>query len=291
VCIFETFQGKFPDYLLYARMYKLTRRTEYKPRALFISHGGGPLPLLGDAGHRELVECLAGIASEIARPAAIIVVSAHWEEYRPTVTSGAAPALIYDYAGFPQQSYKIRYPCPGEPALAREIRKTLGDSGIQSALDANRGFDHGLFVPLKIMYPEADIPCVQLSLVSTLDPVQHIAIGRALRALHLENILLIGSGFSFHNMKAFFRTDNHESRALNHSFEKWLLATCCTTDYPEEQRTQQLANWIEAPGARFCHPREEHLLPLHVCYGLAQAPCSASFELQIMNKKSSMYLW
>jgi len=150
--------------------------------------------------------------------------------------------------------------------------------------------DHGLFVPLKIMYPEADIPCVQLSLVSTLDPSQHIEIGRALRSLHLENVLLIGSGFSFHNMKAFFRPGTSESRELNHAFEKWLLTTCCTTDYPEEERAQQLVRWVDAPGAHFCHPREEHLLPLHVCYGL-QAPCLGSFELQIMGKKSSMYLW
>ena len=222
LCIFDTFHGKAPDHFPDARAYTMTCRTECKPKALFISHGGGPLPLLGDVGHRELVECLAGIATDIEKPAAIIVISAHWEENLPTVTSGATPALIYDYSGFPQASYEIRYPCPGAPSIAREICKTLEDSGIQAGLDANRGFDHGLFVPLKIMYPEADIPCVQLSLVSTLDPSHHIAIGRALRALPLENVLLIGSGFSFHNMKAFFRADTPQSRELNHSFEQWL---------------------------------------------------------------------
>ena len=249
------------------------------------------MPLLGDAGHSELVACLEDIASCIRKPAAIIVVSAHWEEHFPTITSGATPPLIYDYSGFPQESYEIRYPCPGEPSIAQEIHKILGDSGIQSVLDADRGFDHGLFVPLKIMYPEADIPCVQLSLISTLDPSRHIAIGRALRALRFENVLLIGSGFSFHNMKAFFRPGSPEYSKMNHSFEKWLLTTCGTTDFSEEERVQRLVRWVEAPGARFCHPREEHLLPLHVCYGLAQTPCSGSFELQIMSKKSSMYLW
>ena len=249
------------------------------------------MPLLGDAGHSELVACLEDIASCIRKPAAIIVVSAHWEEHFPTITSGATPPLIYDYSGFPQESYEIRYPCPGEPSIAQEIHKILGDSGIQSVLDADRGFDHGLFVPLKIMYPEADIPCVQLSLISTLDPSRHIAIGRALRALRFENVLLIGSGFSFHNMKAFFRPGSPEYSKMNHSFEKWLLTTCCTTDFSEEERVQRLVRWVEAPGARFCHPREEHLLPLHVCYGLAQTACSGSFELQIMSKKSSMYLW
>ena len=168
------------------------------------------------------------------------MVSAHWEEHFPTITSGATPPLIYDYSGFPEESYEIRYPCPGEPSIAQEIHKILGDSGIQAVLDADRGFDHGVFVPLKIMYPEADIPCVQLSLVRTLDPSQHIEIGRALRALRFENVLLIGSGFSFHNMKAFFRPDTPESRELNHSFEKWLLNTCCSTNYSEEEREKNL---------------------------------------------------
>jgi len=264
---------------------------EHNPKALFLSHGGGPMPLLGDAGHREMVECLESIASGIRKPAAIIVVSAHWEERLPTITSGTTPSLIYDYYGFPEASYEIRYPCLGEPSIAREIHELLGDSGIQAELDEERGFDHGLFVPLKIMYPEANIPCVQLSLVGTLDPSQHIDIGRALRALSLDNVLLIGSGFSFHNMKAFFRADTPESQELNHSFEEWLLKTCCSSDYSEEERMQMLVRWADAPGARFCHPREEHLLPLHICYGLAQAPCSDYFKLQIMNKESSMYLW
>lgn len=202
-----------------------------------------------------------------------------------------ASILIYDYYGFPEESYNIRYPCVGEPSLARKIHKLLSDAGIPSELDEERGFDHGLFVPLKIMVPAANIPCVQLSLVGTLDPSAHIEIGRALRTLSLDNILLIGSGFSFHNMKAFFQPDTHASLELNHSFEEWLLKTCCNTDYSEEERTQLLVHWADAPGARYCHPREEHLLPLHVCYGAAQMSCTDRFELEIMKKKSSMYLW
>lgn len=260
-------------------------------KALFLSHGGGPMPLLGDAGHQEMVSCLEHIASVIPKPDALVVVSAHWEEHLPTITSGATPSLIYDYYGFPEESYDIRYPCAGEPAIARKVHKLLSDSGVQSELDEERGFDHGLFVPLKIMYPKANIPCVQLSLVGTLDPQEHIEVGRALRSLSLDNVMLIGSGFSFHNMKAFFRPDALESRELNYSFEEWLLKTCRNSDYSEQQRKKMLARWADAPGARFCHPREEHLLPLHVCYGVAQAPCSESFELEIMNKRSSMYLW
>lgn len=261
------------------------------PKALFLSHGGGPMPLLGDAGHQEMVACLEKIASNISRPDALLVVSAHWEEKIPTITAAKTPSLIYDYYGFPEESYNIQYPCSGEPALASEVQSLLGHAGIEAQLDEARGFDHGVFIPLKIMYPEANIPCVQLSLVETLDPSQHIAIGQALQSLSQKNVLVIGSGFSFHNMKAFFAADTSESRELNYSFEKWLVNTCSSTDYTEQERAQRLVAWSKAQGARYCHPREEHLLPLHVCYGVAQAPCLETFSLKIMNKESSMYLW
>lgn len=261
------------------------------PKAVFLSHGGGPLPLLGDAGHQEMVSCLVKIASNISKPDALLVVSAHWEERIPTITAGKSPSLIYDYYGFPEESYQIQYPCVGEPSLASEIHKLLENAEIEARLDETRGFDHGVFVPLKIMYPEANIPCVQLSLVSTLDPSRHIEIGHALQVLNQKNVLVIGSGFSFHNMKAFFADGTTKSRELNHSFEEWLMKTCCSSDYSEEERMQKLVRWADAPGARFCHPREEHLLPLHVCYGVAHAPCSERFELTIINKKASIYLW
>lgn len=260
-------------------------------RALFLSHGGGPLPLLGDKTHLEMVSRLKNIATTIARPSAIIVVSAHWEESRPTVTSGCNPELIYDYRGFPKESYEIKYPCPGEPQLAQTIASKLGNADIAADLDEFRGFDHGLFVPLKIMYPEADIPCVQLSLIKGLDPAEHIKLGHALRDLDDPSLLLIGSGFSFHNMQAFFTPDTEESRTMNLSFERWLLETCSDQDISENKRKQRLIGWESAPFARYCHPREEHLLPLHVCYGFAASACSTSYELEILNKKSSMYLW
>jgi aromatic ring-opening dioxygenase catalytic subunit (LigB family) len=249
------------------------------------------MPLLGDAGHQEMVSCLEKIASIIPKPDALVVVSAHWENSLPTLTAGANPRLIYDYYGFPEESYDVRYPCLGEPSIARKIHTLLSDAGIQSELDEERGFDHGLFVPLKIMYPQADIPCVQLSLVKTLKPSEHIEIGRAIRPLISDNVLVIGSGFSFHNMREFFRPSTPESQELNRSFEEWLLKTCSNSSYSEEERRQMLNRWTDAPGARFCHPREEHLLPLHVCYGVAQAPCADYFKLVIMSKKSSMYLW
>jgi 4,5-DOPA dioxygenase extradiol len=260
-------------------------------RILYLSHGGGPLPLLGDANHSEMISCLKAIAREIGKPSAIVVVSAHWEESVPSITSGASPGLIYDYYGFPEESYRIQYPCPGEPTLARQISHQLADAGIEARLDDSRGFDHGLFMPLKIMYPDADIPCVQLSLVSSLDPALHIAMGKALQGLKQDNILVIGSGFSFHNMKAFFDPGNSDSAVKNEAFEEWLIHTLSSAALSEEERSQRLIHWASAPHARFCHPREEHLLPLHLCYGLAQRACSQWFEARILNKKSSLYLW
>jgi aromatic ring-opening dioxygenase catalytic subunit (LigB family) len=260
-------------------------------RTLFLSHGGGPLPLLGDKAHEEMVQCLKELAAMIGKPSAVIVVSAHWEAGSTTITSGATPPLIYDYFGFPKESYEIEYPCLGYPSLAGRIAHQLARVDIDARLDEKRGFDHGVFVPLKIMYPDADIPCVQVSLLKSLDPAEHLKVGAALRALDGQSLLFIGSGFSFHNMNAFFAPETDHSRAMNENFEAWLLDTLSNSQIDEEERIQKLINWEVAPFARYCHPREEHLLPLHFCYGFAAAACSKSFELQILNKKSSMYLW
>jgi len=154
-----------------------------------------------------MVSCLREIVLKIERPSTIIVVSGHWEEGRPTITSGENPGLIYDYSGFPKASYEISYPCPGAPCLARSIAEHLDKAGIDAGLDEARGFDHGLFMPLKIMFPNADIPCVQLSLIKSLDPAEHIQLGCALQDLGDQSMLLIGSGFSFHNMRALMAPD------------------------------------------------------------------------------------
>lgn len=258
---------------------------------LFISHGGGPLPLLGDPGHTEMVTTLTELAGDLRKPSAILVISAHWEQQQPAITAGARPRLIYDYSGFPPEAYEITYPCPGEPALAARIHGALEQAGISSRLDDQRGFDHGVFVPLKLMYPDAEIPCVQLSLVSSLDAATHLAIGRALRALDYRNLLVIGSGFSFHNMRAFFAPDTPGVRARNAAFEAWLEETCTDVELPEAERASRLVNWEDAPHARFCHPREEHLLPLHVCYGLANRASQRHLSATILGKKAGMFYW
>lgn len=258
---------------------------------LFIPHGGGPLPLLGDAGHRELVEFLQNIPDKLIKPSAIIVISAHWEAPVVTITQSAAPPLIYDYYGFPDESYAIQYPAPGYPELAMNIAQQLQQHGIVADMDADRGFDHGLFVPLKLMYPDASIPCVQLSLLHSLSPQQHIAVGKALAALERENTLIIGSGFSFHNLHAFFSKDSGESDLKNEVFQDWLNDTCTSTRLSEQERESRLLDWASAPHARYAHPREEHLLPLHVCYGIAGTTAAQAFSIKVLGKRASAFLW
>ena len=258
---------------------------------VFVSHGGGPRPLLGDPDHQEMVDRLTELAANLRKPKAILVISAHWEESAPTITAGSHPSLIYDYHGFPSEAYGIQYPCPGQPELANGVFRALEQAGLSPRLDDKRGFDHGVFVPLKLMYPEADIPVVQLSLVNSLDAVTHVAIGRALRTLEYDDLLVLGSGFSFHNMQAFFAPNTPEIQAANQAFEDWLEQTCCDPNLTETERYQRLVNWESAPHARFCHPREEHLLPLHVCYGLAKGPSNDRLAATILGKQSGMFHW
>lgn len=261
------------------------------PQILYISHGGGPLPLLGDPAHAAMVARLGELRAGLRKPSAILVISAHWEAEVPTITAGAAPELIYDYYGFPAQAYEIRYPAPGAPQLAQQIQAALAGSGIHSRLDTERGFDHGLFVPLKLLYPQAEIPCVQLSLVKSLDPRAHLALGAALQALDCDNLLVIGSGSSFHNMGAFRGPGTAATAARNEAFETWLQATLCDGELSETERAERLLHWEQAPHARFCHPREEHLLPLQVCYGLAQRAADLQLSATILGRQMSMFAW
>ena len=259
-------------------------------RALFLSHGGGPLPLLGDPDHLEMVASLKRVAATIDKPKAIVVVSAHWEEPVVRITHSPNPDLIYDYYGFPEAAYQIQYPAPGAPDLAQAIFQVLERHNIPVALDDQRGFDHGIYIPLKIMYPEADIPCLQISLVNNLDPEIHIKIGEYLAAACDDGVLVIGSGFSFHNLQV-FRLPSRGIDANNEAFEEWLIDTCSNPAIDEGQRTQRLINWEQAPAARYCHPREEHLLPLHVCYGMTKTACAAYESLSILKKRASIYFW
>jgi aromatic ring-opening dioxygenase catalytic subunit (LigB family) len=257
---------------------------------VYFSHGGGPLPLLGDASHRAMVEFMKQLPSRLKRPDAVLVISAHWEESLVTIMGAETPEMYYDYYGFPDEAYEIVYPAPGNPALAERIRSMLNDSNIKAQIDLRRGFDHGLFIPLSLMYPEADIPALQLSLLTSLDPSAHIELGKSLRELSSENILIIGSGFSFHNMNAFSWHGSNTPDQANDSFQNWLIEVCMNT-LSQEEREQQLINWQKAPSARYCHPREEHLLPLHVCSGMADKPAQLIFDDYILGKRGIALQW
>ncbi|HET7838207.1 MAG TPA: class III extradiol ring-cleavage dioxygenase [Rectinemataceae bacterium] len=264
--------------------------TEGRAQIVYFSHGGGPLPLLGDPGHFSMIEFMKALPARLRRPTAVLVVSAHWEEGEPTLLSSDRPPMLYDYYGFPDKAYEIVYPAPGSPELARRIAGLLGDSGLPARMDSDRGFDHGLFIPLAMMYPEAEIPCLQLSLVGGLSPGAHIALGRALRGLLGEDILVIGSGFSFHNMRAFDWSSSNQPDPRNDAFQAWLVDTC-TGARDEAERERLLSAWEGAPSARYCHPREEHLLPLHVCAGMAGGPAELVFDDYILGKRAVAFLW
>jgi 4,5-DOPA dioxygenase extradiol len=259
-------------------------------RLVYFSHGGGPLPILGDPGHKAMLAFMEQLPARLQKPQAILVISAHWEESAATLLSAPNPPLFYDYYGFPRQAYDITYPAPGFPALASRIAGMLSNTGIPSALDDQRGFDHGHFIPLKLMYPQADIPSLQLSLLRGLDPAAHLALGAALRPLLNENLLIIGSGFSFHNMNAFAWGGASAPDPRNDLFQDWLVETC-TTGLSQDARHVRLLNWENAPHARYCHPREEHLLPLHVCQGMAETPAELIFDDFILGKRSLAFLW
>lgn len=257
---------------------------------IFLSHGGGPLPLLGDPSHQEMNAAFVELAQYLPQPRCILVISAHWETDTPYVTGSAQPELIYDYYGFPEESYQIKYPAPGEPTLAAQLVAHLRQAG-QSAQLSPRGFDHGVFVPLKLLYPAADIPCLQLSLPHDMNPALSLELGKALNDFPVEDLLIVGSGLSFHNLRAFFAPLNAQTRAENEGFEDWLVETCCAPQLSHAEREQRLLNWEQAPGARFCHPREEHLLPLHVCYGAAQQAADEVLRYRIVDKYTSSYVW
>jgi len=258
---------------------------------LCIPHGGGPMPLMGDPAHATLVEYLRGAESSIGRPAAIVVISAHWECDRPTITAAATPELIYDYGGFPPETYELQYPAPGAPELARDLETLLTNAGFDPQLDPDRGFDHGMFVPLMLMYPDATIPVVQLSLLSSLDADEHVRMGAALAPLAERDVLVLGSGFTFHNMRAFAPGSPPGEDPENQAFEQWLRETCTSPELTEDERRARLINWADAPGARWSHPREEHLLPLHVCYGAGGGPATQSFDDTVLGKRASGYSW
>lgn len=236
--------------------------------ALYIPHGGGPCFFMdwtwgpADTWNRMEAWLKSLIGSLQVRPKAILVISGHWEEPVFTVASAAKPSLIYDYSNFPPHTYQLRFDAPGSPDLAGRVRGLLEAAGIASGDDPRRGYDHGVFIPFKVATPEADIPVVQLSLLKTLDPKQHLAAGRALKPLRDEGVLIVGSGMSWHNMQGF----SPEYTAKSEAFDHWLEEAM----EDPAGRDEALAYWTRAPYAREAHPREEHFAPIFMAAGAAQ---------------------
>ena len=238
----------------------------------YIPHGGGPcffIPPMaglpadtwdGMAAFLRSVPHLAG-----SKPRAILVISAHWECEVATILSPENHTLLFDYYGFPESSYRLTYPAHGSEPVAQRVAELLAQAGIDSAREEQRGLDHGVFIPFKVSHPAADIPIVQLSLLAGLDPAEHIALGRALAPLRDEGVLIIGSGMSYHNLRSFFASHGSAVSAAT-AFDTWLGAAISAAP---EQRSTLLAGWQLAPGARDCHPRSEHLIPLMVAAGAA----------------------
>lgn len=260
-----------------------------RAQLVYFSHGGGPLPLLGDEGHAAMIRFMQELPNRLTRPDAILVISAHWEDRQATLTGAENPGMYYDYYGFPPEAYQVNYPAPGAPELAQETAAMLGAQGISARVDNQRGFDHGVFIPLLLMYPEADIPTVQLSLLNSLDAQQHLALGLALRPLLKKNLLVIGSGFSYHNMRGFFGGRGIDES--NDAFQDWLIETITGEGIPEAERLTRLGCWEQAPSARYCHPREEHLLPMHVCQSMAGHAGRLIFDDEIMGKRATAFAW
>ncbi|WP_343622645.1 class III extradiol ring-cleavage dioxygenase [Roseateles puraquae] len=234
----------------------------------FLSHGGGPWPWMdGDfrRGHAQLEASLKAVPGTLpAAPKAILMISAHWEEAAFTVMTAARPGMLYDYGGFPPHTYEVVYPAPGDPVLAERVVALIEAAGLPAARNATRGFDHGAFCTLAPMYPDAQIPVVQLSLRRGLDPAEHLALGRALAPLRDDGVLILGSGFSFHNLPLMF---SGAGRAPSVAFDAWLQAALPSP----VGRPDRLKAWAQAPAARQAHAREEHLLPLMVAAGAAEA--------------------
>ena len=251
---------------------------------LFISHGGGPCFALEARDRSDFVaeidknsraaQWFRALVPSLALPApprALLVVSAHWEERAPTVMTAARPPMLYDYGGFPEFTYKLKWSAPGSPDLAARVRALLGAAGVASAEDATRGFDHGVFVPLMLSFPRADLPCVQLSLAASLDPALHLRIGAALAPLRREGVLIIGSGFLTHNMRG-FGAPFTKPYPWAVDFER-LVDSALLEGEPSTRAARVAA--LEAANPKLfrqAHPREEHFLPIVVAAAAGLAP-------------------
>lgn len=245
----------------------------------FIPHGGGPCFFMDDphglwTGMAAFLRSLPGRLPE--PPAAILVISGHWETDGFAFTGSAAPSLLYDYHGFPPHTYQLAYPAPGAPALAQDAAALLRAAGIAASVDPGRGLDHGVFVPLKVAFPDADIPVVEMSVDRHLDPALHLAAGHALAGLRDKGVLILASGMSYHNMRGY---GDPRSTRPSQEFDTWLTDSLAL---PGPARAARLTAWESAPAARASHPEAEHLLPLMVAAGAAEGAGERRYSEKVL---------
>ena len=238
--------------------------------ALFVSHGAPTIAIENDGW----TAALEALGKELPRPRAVVIASAHWQtQGGVAVTGSARPETIHDFGGFPDALYALRYPAPGDPALARDIAQRLRATGLSAEVDEQRGLDHGAWVPLMRLLPKADVPALQLSLPMGGDPDVLLQIGKALAPLRDEGVLLVGSGGATHNLRR-LRFGEREAAPMGYAseFDRWLWERVQAGD------VAALRGWRDAPSARAAHPTAEHLDPLFVVLGAAQ-PGETAYEL------------
>ena len=234
---------------------------------LFLSHGS-PMHAVAPG---VVGDAWAALAKRIPRPGAVLIASAHWETSVPMLTGNRSPETIHDFGGFPAELYEVRYPAPGAPDVAAQAVKLLKDAGITAGVDGCRGLDHGAWVPLRWMYPEADVPVVELAVQPARGPAHHLALGRALAPLRERGVLIVGSGHATHNLRDWIG-QRGAAPPLRYAveFSRWLGERLAAND-----ERALLAYRDEAPGAARAHPTDEHFLPLFVAWGAAGAGATA----------------
>jgi len=238
----------------------------------FISHGGGPwlwVPKMRETFANLEKSLVDMVADWDEPPKAIMMVSGHWEGEEVQVMATPKPPMVYDYYNFPKETYEVVYPAKGSPKFANRTLELLQAAGFQAKLNTERGYDHGVFVPMAAMYPNAEIPLFQVSILNSYDPALHFELGRALSALRDEGVMIIGSGLSYHNLGSL----GPEATEPSAAFDAWLNDVM---QMSPSERTARLKDWTSAPFARTCHPEEDHLVPLFVALGAAEDETATS---------------
>lgn len=261
------------------------------------------MPLLGDPRHKDITASLKNRVPRILglgtphAPRAIVLVTAHWSTRTPTITSAANPSLLYDYYGFPPETYSLKYPAPGSPSVADEVKAAMEAEGLQPVLDAKREWDHGVFVPMLLVNPAADVPVVQVSVLESEDPAQHFAMGRALASLRDRNVAIVGSGFaSIHNMRKMGELMSGRAgvtgfKGRSDTWNEALGEVVKRANVTE--RMEGLVGWRGLPHADEMHPRGggEHFMPLVVCAGAGGEDVAGGYKDNFAGIDVWTYYW